>query len=642
MNKSSPYLPPRDLLMVYRGINQKLMRALLWVLGVVSLVIVLLFWGAYQVQLREERSQASSTVNQLLQVSLENAMLKRDLPGLKEIVNRLSEQTEILDVVILDRHGEIRFSGAEQSIGQPFDPPLAELCKGCEGTFNSAVETTHFYTRPDGHRVLRSVNPVKNKPGCTKCHGRIKDNAVNGVLLVDYDAEPIFRKARVSVMWLGLAGIIALLAAGVVAWRFINQQVLKPVSHLREMSDQIAQGNLQARAEISSQDEFEVLGNSFNQMAERLDKSLHQLLENADYLQALVDAIPDGIRVIDARYEVVLSNQAYKDQLGIEGDSGDQLPCYFSSHQKNRPCPPTLTRCPLYEIEKNPVPIKTMQQFKRADGTEFDVQVFAAPLETGHNASGQIVESIRNLSEDIRFSQEQKLSALGQLATGVAHEIHNPLSSIRMALKGALSMLEAKEGENDEISRYLRLVDGEIDKCIDVTKRLLKLSGFGGEKMQLVDINIAIEETLSLLKYEAKQKNIKIELDLPRTPVRMSASGQDIRMLILNLAQNAFHSMPKGGLLYISAQQQADDTYLYFCDTGVGVKPEHKARIFDPFFSYRADKNQGTGLGLTICQSIVQRYHGSISVKDKLPHGSCFTVYLMCPECVDENMGVAK
>lgn len=624
--------------MAYRGINQKSTRLLLLVLGVISLIFMLLFWGAYQFQLREERSQASKTVNQLLQASLENAMLKRDLPGLEAIVKRLGEQAEILDVVILNSGGEVRFTGGGRNIGTLFEQPLAELCEGCEADFIAASESTHFLTLPDGNRVLRSVNPVRNKKPCTQCHGAIENNAVNGILLVDYDAEPIFRKARNSVMMLGLAGLIVLLATAAAVWHFMDRHVLRPVAHLREMSTLLAQGDLKARADIHSNDEFEILGNSFNIMAERLDNSLQQLLDSEDYLQALINAIPDGIRVIDSNYRVVHSNTAYRTQLGIDEKSSEPSLCYRSSHQREKPCPPTLISCPLHEIEKTPASIKTMQHFKHHDGSEIEVQVFAAPLKTEQGEKALIVESIRNLSEDIRFSHEQKLSAVGQLATGVAHEIHNPLSSIRMALKSALSKLESDSVDNDkngEISDYLRLVDGEIDKCIDVTRRLLDLSSFGGEKMQLVDVNKAIEETLSLLKYEAEQKKINVQLEFSEVPPRMLAANQDIRMLILNLAQNSFHSMPDGGNLTVTTSMQESEIQLRVSDTGVGIKPQHKAHIFDPFFSYRADSDQGTGLGLTICQSIVKRYHGHIEAKDVAPNGSCFIVRLKCPECVD-------
>ncbi len=622
--------------MTQSSINHKSVRLLFLVLGVISLIFILFFWGIYQLQLRGERSKAASTVNQLLQASLENAMLKRDLAGLDGIVKRLGEQEEILDVTILNPKGQVRFTGADLTVGQLYEQPVPLLCDGCEGDFKAATESTHFLSRADGSRVLRSVNPVKNKVACKECHGSVEDNAVNGILIVDYNAEPIYKKARNSILWLSLTGLVVLITTVLILWRFMRRNVLMPVAHLHDMSRELSQGNLKARAQIKSDDEFEMLGDSFNTMAERLDNSLNQLLDSEAYLQALIDAVPDGIRVIDSDFKVVHSNKAYQTQLGIS-DQGEVQPlCYRSSHQKRKPCPPTLMTCPLHEIQLKPEPVKTMQLFKRADGSEFEVQVFAAPLIIGQDEKLLMVESIRNLAEDIRFSHEQKLSAVGQLATGVAHEIHNPLSSIRMALKSALSKLESDSERNAEISKYLKLVDGEIDKCIDVTKRLLKLSSFGGEKMQLVDINIAVEETLSLLKYEAEQKNIQVELDLSKVPPRMLAANQDIRMLVLNLAQNAFHSMPDGGKLSIATSVKKDEMCLRVCDTGVGIKPEHKAHIFDPFFSYRADSDHGTGLGLTICQSIVQRYNGLIEAENVIPHGTCFTVRLQCPECLFE------
>lgn len=624
--------------MAHRGITQKSIRLLLWVLGTISLIFMLLFWGIYQFQLREERSQASRTVNQLLQASLENAMLKRDLPGLKAIVSRLGAQSEILEVIILNPEGEVRFASSDRAIGSPFELSPARLCEGCEGTFSAASESTHFLNRPDGGTVLRSVNPVRNKPSCVQCHGPIEQQAVNGILLVDYDAESIFRKARTSIMWLSFAGLIVLIGAGITVWRFMNRHVLIPLTHLGKMSDQLAQGNLQARANIQSRDEFELLGNSFDIMAERLDKSLQQLLDKEDYLQALIDAIPDGIRVIDMQHNIILSNKSYQTQLGLSDDASCQQICYKSSHQRESPCPPTLMACPLHEIAKNVGSLKTMQHFKRADGSEFEVQVFAAPLKVSPHGKMLVVESIRNLSEDIRFSHEQKLSAVGQLATGVAHEIHNPLSSIRIALKSTLLKLEIGTDSNKDISNYLRLVDGEIDKCIDVTRRLLDLSGFGGDKTQLLDINAAAEETLSLLKYEAEQNDIRVRLDLSNSPIRILAANQDIRMLVLNLVQNAFHSMPYGGELKVKTGVHDNKVCMSICDNGVGIQAEHKAHIFDPFYSYRADSDQGTGLGLTICQSIVLRYQGEIEIEDVSPHGTCFTVRFPCPECFDDEL----
>jgi signal transduction histidine kinase len=300
------------------------------------------------------------------------------------------------------------------------------------------------------------------------------------------------------------------------------------------------------------------------------------------------------------------------------------------SHRRDAPCPPTLITCPLYELGHDAKTIKTMQDFTATDGTHERVQIFAAPLEIQLNGKQQrfVVESIRDLMRDIRFSQEQKLSALGQLAAGVGHEIRNPLSSIRLALQSSLRKLEADKLDSDQMEKYLKLVDGEIDRCIDITERLLKLSSLPGEYLQVVDVNNAIEETASLLRYDGEQRNIEISLDLVPSQPRVLAAESDIRMLVLNIIQNAFHAMLEHGTLKIETQIGNGEVTISFVDNGVGISPEDKIHLFEPFFSHRADGINGTGLGLTICQSIVQRYKGRIEVEDVRPQGAAFRIII--------------
>lgn len=608
------------------GIRQKTILLLLTVLTLASLVFLALFWSGYRWHLQEERSEASRTVNHLLQASLENAMLKRDLPGLTAIVKNLAAQPDIQQVTILNLKGEIRFSGSQNAIGQTYKTTLDQLCDGCQGSFKSAETTTHFVTLESGSKVLRSVNPVKNQPVCVQCHGSLDSNAVNGILIVDYDAGPILRKARSSMQAMGLAGLCVLLLASAAVWRFMSRSVLQPISLLREGSDALADGNLQARVSITSQDEFASLGNSFNSMAARLDKTLADLREKEAYLQSLIDAIPDGIRVIDEDFRIVQANRAYCAQMGEDSAGALGKFCYQSSHGRESPCPPTLITCPVHEIRQQAKPIKTLQHFISSDEQTMAVQVFAAPL-LDRSEQGErrlVVEAIRNLSQDIHFSHEQKLSSVGQLAAGVAHEILNPLSSIRLALNATLKKLD--DTQEQGINEYLTLVDGEIDRCIEITNRLLNLSSLAGGNMELVDVHTAIQETVSLLHYEAMAKKINIETDFPETPIRMLATNQDIRMLVLNLVQNAFHAMPKGGVLKVATEETGDHFFVRICDTGVGVAPEDRKHIFDPFFSHRADGVTGVGLGLAICQSIVKRYQGDIGAIDTKPQGTCFEV----------------
>jgi len=612
------------------SLNYKLTAALMLVLVLTSLVFLLLFFGSYHLQLQSERRQASEEVSHLLQASLENAMLKRDLPGLQAIVDRLGMQATIVDVSILNISGEVRFSSQHNQIGSHYSQNVDSFCPDCERDFAQVVATTKLLENTAGKRVFRSVNPVKNRQACGGCHGTVENNPVNGILIVDYDAEPIITKARSGILGLLFAGLIVmLLTVFTVGW-FMRRFIIKPVKHLKNISEELAQGNLSARTDIKSKDELSELGNSFNLMAERLDSSLQQLLEKESYLQALIDAIPDSVRVIDENFKVVNANDAYCRQLQLTNEEAVTLSCFQASHQRQEPCVATLVTCPVVKIRENHKTVKTMQNFTNKSGEYSDVQVFAAALEIDMDGGNKtfVVESIRDLQRDINFSHEQKLSALGQLAAGVAHEIRNPLSSIRIALQSTIKKLKLQSGDQEDVMRYLQLVDGEIDKCVSITERLLKLSALPSEHKELVDINHAIEDTLSLLDYERDKSGIKINIRLDSSQPRTMAAESDIRMLFINLLQNAFHALHMGGVLDVVSEISEDEVTISFRDDGVGISSENKPHIFEPFFSRRADGKPGTGLGLTISRSIAERYDGSIRVKDVKPNGTEFIVSL--------------
>jgi signal transduction histidine kinase len=258
------------------------------------------------------------------------------------------------------------------------------------------------------------------------------------------------------------------------------------------------------------------------------------------------------------------------------------------------------------------------------------VEVFAAPLRAQVEGVEKhfVVESIRDMAKLLKFSQEQKLAEMARLATGVAHEIHNPLASIRLALHAMLRATEQDTHQPTMLREYLQMVDGEIDRCIDVTERLLKLGMTPQATAQLVAVNPAVVETLSLLAWEAGEDKVSISTQLDIPPPRIMATDSELRAVVLNLAQNAIHAMPNGGTLKVSTRQDGEQVEIVFEDTGVGITAEDAPHVFDPFFSHRADGQSGTGLGLSICRSIVEGYGGKIEFDSQPGRGSRFVVRL--------------
>ena len=580
-----------------------------------SLVFLVLFLALYRTELAAERAVAAEQVNQLLQTSLENAMLKRDLEGLRVIVERLGHQPGIKAVFITNPGGEIRFASDPSLLGgwQPSDP-------------NRRTSFSNFVSNAQGDELLRSVNPVENKPQCIECHGPAEEHPVNGVLYVDYDAAPVRQKARMTTLLLMGAGAVIVLLNLAGGWWFIRHHVIVPIDRLTFASRALAQGDLSRRADLQGDDELTQLGHAFNKMAgelqERIDESEHQRA----FLQALVDAIPDGVRVISPDYRVLLTNQAYRRQLGLGNADGVGDTCHRVSHASDLPCPSTLITCPVHEIALNNGPIKALHRHHDSAGQVSDVEIYAAPLTAIVEGKQEtlVVESIRDLSKQIKYSHEQKLSELGKLATGVAHEIHNPLASIRLALD---SLRRGVTDVDSEIMDYLELVDEEVNKCVKFTKRLLRLGMQPSEAPELVEVERVIEDTLGLVRWEAEGLGIAMVTELA-PGLRVLASDSELRMLMLNLVQNAFHAMPKGGRLQVSSHLAAPWVEIAVRDTGVGIEPERLSSIFDPFYSRRADGAEGTGLGLSIVRTILQNYGGRIEVESEPGRGSVFTVFL--------------
>lgn len=603
-----------------KGLNRKFAIGTAAGLLVSSMVFLLLFVSLYRTQLEKERANAAAQVTSLLQTSLENAMLKRDLDGLRDIVHRLGDQPGVLGVMIANPKGEVRIASRSQDLGTEVP----------EDQSSTAHPVTRLFDDANDNPVLRSITPVRNKPPCQECHGPIDQNPINGVLYVDFDAEPIRNQAQTSTLLLMGAGALIVLINLAGGWWFIRRYVIRPVEHLSTVSLRLSKGDFAARTALAREDELAVLGGTFNRMADSLQEKLAELADKERFLQQLVDAIPDGIRVIDPDYRVLLSNVTYRRQLGIKAN--DRLPelCYAATHARSSPCPETLITCPLKEVGKTGQSLRAVHRHQRLNGGKLDVELYAAPMRVTQRGKQQllVIESIRDLEQEVQFSHEQKLSELGRLAAGVAHEIHNPLAAVRMALHAAEQANAAANPDRSQVSEYLTLVDQEVVKCSKVTERLLKLSVPPPEEQELVNVERVVDETLKLLRWEAETKSVSIRLCTEGAPLRVLATDSDLRMMTLNLAQNACHAMPEGGHLTVRCQRAHGRIVINFDDTGVGIDAGDRTRIFEPFFSRRADGERGTGLGLSITKSIVENHQGTIAVDGEPAKGSRITVKL--------------
>jgi two-component system sensor histidine kinase HydH len=230
------------------------------------------------------------------------------------------------------------------------------------------------------------------------------------------------------------------------------------------------------------------------------------------------------------------------------------------------------------------------------------------------------LREVKRLQEEIR--RKEKLAALGGLAAGVAHEIRNPLSSIKGIATYFGSKFSKDSGEKETADVMVR----EVDRLNRVIGELLQFARPTELKHQPTDIYDLLAHAVQLVKQDAKIKKISIDLPERTGDVRLTIDPDRFSQCLLNLYLNAIQAMTEGGRLRIQLIRPKDDWVdIEISDTGKGIRAEYLHQIFDPYFT---TKTTGTGLGLAIVHKIIEAHHGRIRVRSIPGKGTTFTITL--------------
>lgn len=252
-------------------------------------------------------------------------------------------------------------------------------------------------------------------------------------------------------------------------------------------------------------------------------------------------------------------------------------------------------------------------------------------IELFRGVAASIGVTLQNSQIYERMKERDRLAALGQMAAGLAHEIRNPLGSI----KGAAQYLSPLEGQAPEggMREFLGIIVEEVDRLNKIVSQFLDYARpYRGDQSPL-DVNDVVRKTINLFEKEHTESRVEIATNLLEGLPQVRADAQQLRQVFLNLAINAIDAMPQGGRLQISTslrrstRRGANAAFLEvrFRDDGVGIPPAELRNLFIPFFT---TKEKGTGLGLPISQRIIENHGGTIEVRSQSGSGSTFTVLL--------------
>ena len=247
--------------------------------------------------------------------------------------------------------------------------------------------------------------------------------------------------------------------------------------------------------------------------------------------------------------------------------------------------------------------------------------------ETLNEMASSLKERDEKLKEytDEQIMKSERLSTLGRLAAGLAHEINNPLGGVLMYTHLALEDTEDKE----ILRKNLEKTISEATRCKDVVKGLFDFAHQTEPKVELANINDILERTLLVIKNQVLFRNILIKKDLHSSLPKLSVDIGQMQQVFTNIILNAADAMNGHGELIVKTSTTSDDKKIKIeiADTGQGIKPENIDKIFEPFFTTK-EVGSGTGLGLAVSYGIITNHHGTIEVQSQYGHGALFIIEL--------------
>jgi len=360
-----------------------------------------------------------------------------------------------------------------------------------------------------------------------------------------------------------------------------------------------------------------------------IDRINRELEEEKDLLDAIIQSVGVGLVIVDRARNIFYQNENAVNRYGMPADRK----CY-SQFGLDRRC----EECALEQIKSGAPKGICLQKGVARDGHELWVEILGTPVKDKNDQTIGIVEVIADVTErkrmEVELFQASKLAAMGQLVSGIAHEINNPLTIISGNVQLFLGRVAGLVGENRDLEQlldeYLRTVLEETERAARIVRNLVTFARKSPAEKRPMKLNDAILKTVDLRSYELTVEGIETRLELDPNPPEVSADFNQIQQVLFNLLNNAaavLREVDGERTIRIRSWSTEDQARVSVTDTGPGVPEIYRGRIFDPFFSTK-EIGKGTGLGLSICHGILQTHGGSIWLEQEEGLGASFVFAL--------------
>lgn len=433
-----------------------------------------------------------------------------------------------------------------------------------------------------------------------------------------YESFESFRKTLLTV------SIVAFILLSVLNALY-SRQIIKPIHHLYTVVDQAAQGNFEHR--IKNPDHYEIgrLINRFNEMVDyiqaankNLERKEQLLREQKSFLYKVIDMNPSYIFAIDWYGRYTLVNQSFADLYGksLEDIIGKTD---FDFNMNTQQAAKRLYEDQrlMNRMEDN---ISLEETFIDPRGNTRWVQTTRIPF-IDNNAVQllYIITDITGMKQtDEILRKSDRLAVVGELAAGVAHEIRNPLTS----LKGFIQLLQSGEHKME----YFDILLSELNRIDFIIDEFLVLAKPQHIQFKQKDAILLLKDVTALLESQANLKNVQIQPFWPIEEMLINCDENQLKQVFINILKNAIESMPNGGIIQIQIIEETKEKLLIrFIDQGQGIPKERLMRLGEPFYT---TKEKGIGLGLMVSYKIIENHNGIIQIDSEINQGTTVDIHL--------------
>ncbi|WNF36916.1 ATP-binding protein [Bacillaceae bacterium IKA-2] len=394
---------------------------------------------------------------------------------------------------------------------------------------------------------------------------------------------------------------------------------VKPIEVLQRAMTHLKKGKWPKKVKIIRQDELGDLSIAFNEMSKEIEEKSNKLLQEKERLDIIVNSLRAGLAVMRSDNTVVWVNPTLKEWLNVEVG----IPCYDMFCDDKTKC----SGCPGINEEYDET---VMKQNKYGEKRIFRHRVY--PLKHSSNETKESLILIEDITDQKEMEevliQTDKLSALGLMASSFAHEVNNPLATIKVYAEDLLDRIdEEPDLQEQEIRRYLKTINENTDRCKTITSNLLNFSRKSDWVKQSVDVNETIEKSIELIKHAITKGDI--QLQLTQVPA-VFGDALNLMQVIVNVVNNAVDAIEEnsGTITIESSYLEAEKQVVVLIkDTGVGIEKENIQKVFDPFYTSKP-VGKGTGLGLSVCYGIIKQFGGTLTITSEKGKGTVVTIDL--------------